>query len=353
MINLDDLDAIRGIDARGMLRLVGELPQQVAAAWQQVGSLALPANYRQLEQIVVAGMGGSAISGDLVAGLVSDSCRAPMVVLRDYNLPAWVNERTLLIASSNSGNTEETLAVAEAAYARDVPLLMLTGGGKLAELGTAWQVPVVRFQYAAPPRAALGYPLTLLLGILFRLGFTPDPAAELEDAMQAMGEVTAESREDVLIADNGAKQMALRLFDRLPVVYGASFLTAVARRWKGQFNENADTLAAYEELPEADHNAVVGTKVATGVLSRSTVLILSSPLFHPRTQVRIELTAELLEKRRLRVEVIEGRGQTRLAHLLSLIHLGDYVSVYLALLNDIDPFEMTPIEFLKQRMAEV
>ncbi len=352
MMNLDDMDAMASIDTRQMLRLVGELPQQVRAAWQQVGSLVLPAAYSQLDQIVVAGMGGSAISGDLVAGLVSESCRVPIVVLRDYTLPAWVNERTLVIASSNSGNTEETLAVAEAAHTRQVPLLMLAGGGKLLELAARWQVPVVRFTYAAPPRAALGYPFVLLLGILFRLGFIPDPSADLEDALQAIDEVSAESREDVLIADNGAKQMALRLFDRLPFVYGASFLTAAARRWKGQFNENADTLAGYEELPEADHNAVVGTRVATGVLSRSTVLILSSPLFHPRIQLRIELTAELLEKRRLRVEVIEGRGQTRLAHMLSLIHFGDYVSVYLALLNDIDPSEMTPIDFLKQRMAE-
>ncbi len=353
MINLDDLDVVQRIDTRGMLRLVGELPQQVAAAWQQAGDLILPAAYSRLDQIVVAGMGGSAISGDLVAGLVNDSCRAPIVVLRDYTLPAWIDEHTLLIASSNSGNTEETLAVATAAQARGVPLLMLTGGGRLAELGTTWRVPVVRFHYAAPPRAALGYPFTLLLGILFQLGYIPNPGAELDDALQAMAEVTAEAHEDVLIADNGAKQMALRLFDRLPIVYGASFLTGVARRWKGQFNENADSLAAYEELPEANHNAVVGTKVATGVLSRSTVLILTSPLFHPRTQVRIELTAELLEKRRLRVEVIEGRGQTRLAHLLSLIHLGDYVSVYLALLNEVDPSEMTPIDFLKQRMAEM
>ncbi len=353
MIDLDDLDAVASRDPRGMLRLVGELPLQVAAAWRQVHSLSLPASYAQLEQIVVAGMGGSAISGNLVAGLVADSCRAPIVVLRDYELPAWVNERTLLIASSNSGNTEETLAVAAAAQARGVPLLTLTGGGRLAELAAAWQVPLVRFQYAAPPRAALGYPFTLLLGVLFRLGFVPDPAAEIEDALQAMAEVAAESREDVLVADNSAKQMAQRLYDRLPIVYGASFLSAVAQRWKDQFNENADTLAGCEELPEADHNAVVGTKVATGVLSRSTVLILSSPLYYPRTQVRVELTAELLEKRRLRVEVIEGHGQSRLAHLLSLIHLGDYVSVYLALLNDIDPTEMTPIEFLKQRMAEM
>ena len=353
MMNLDDLEAVRRIDARGMLRLVDELPQQVAAAWQQVGRLSLPNDYRRLEQVVVAGMGGSAISGDLVAGAVSDSCTVPIAVLRDYVLPAWVNERTLVVASSNSGNTEETLAAAQAAHARGVPLLILAGGGTLAEYGAAWRAPVVRFDYAAPPRAALGYPFTLLLGILFRLGFIPDPSSGLEDAIQAMGEVAAEARVDVPIAENSAKQLALRLHDRLPVIYGASFLAAVARRWKGQFNENADTLAAYEELPEATHNAIVGTKVATGLLSRSTVLILASPLCHPRTQIRIELTAELLERRRIRVETIEGRGQTRLGHLLSLVHFGDYVSVYLALLNEIDPWVVTPIEFLKQRMAEL
>jgi len=353
MPNLDDAVSYEKLDPAGMRARIAELPQQCAAAWRLAQELCLPAAYRRARQVVVAGMGGSAIGGALLNGLVADDCPAPLLSVRGYDLPAHVGADSLVVASSYSGNTEETLSVFDQAVDRGCMVLAMTTGGKLAERAEKLDLPVLRFAYRSAPRAALGYSFILLLGLLSHLGLLRDYSAAVDEAIAVLETWQQELAPKMPTKRNPAKQLALRLVDRLPVVYGAGFLGPVAQRWKGQFNENSKCWAFWEELPEIHHNAVLGYGMPDDVREEITVLMLRSPLDHPRVQARWEATEELLRQARVAQDTVWGRGESALAQMLSLIHCGDYTSLYLAVLNGVDPTAMAPIEQLKRRLAQM
>lgn len=353
MLNLDDMAAYAEVDPGGMREHIRELPQQCADAWRLVQELDLPGGYGSPRSVVVLGMGGSAIGGALLAALVADECPVPILSVGGYDLPAHVGADALVIASSYSGNTEETLSALAQAETRVSRVLAVTTGGKLATLAEENGWPLIRFKYESAPRAALGYSFTLLLGLLCRLGLLRDYGAELDEAIEVMRSWQKELVPEVPTENNAAKQLAWRLIDQLPVAYGAGFLAPVARRWKGQFNENSKNWAFWEELPELNHNAVVGYGLPNGIRERIVVLFLRSSLDHPRVQARWQATQELLSQEGVIVDVAWGRGKSKLAQMLSLIHFGDYASYYLSSLNLVDPTPVLPIDHLKQRLAEM
>ena len=352
-MNLDDPMLFSELDPGGMLERIGEAPQQCRAAWTLAQGQDLPSTYGAVRHVVVLGMGGSAIGGTLLQGLVAGECAVPITVVRGYTLPAFIRgPEYLVIACSYSGNTEETLSAFGEGSERGVRTVAITTGGKLAALAYGREIPVIRFGYRAQPRAALGYSFTLLLGLLCRLGLLRDYAGDVEEAARVMETWQAEVGPGVLGSRNAAKGLAGRLVDRLPVVYGAGFLAAVANRWKTQFNENSKHWAFFEALPELNHNAVVGFGIPRTVRDRVTVLMLRSGLDHPRVQARWDVTRELLQREGVAAGTLRGRGESRLAQMLSLIHFGDYVSFYLAMLNGVDPTPVESIAFLKRRLAD-
>jgi glucose/mannose-6-phosphate isomerase len=353
MPDLDDPIQHTQLDPQKMRERIGELPQQCADAWQLLEGWSPPDEYRSPTSVIVLGMGGSAIGGALLSALVADECRVPILSVGGYDVPAHVGADALVIASSYSGNTEETLSALAQPTARRSRVLAVTTGGKLADLAAENEWPAVRFSYESQPRAALGFSFTLLLGILCRLGLVRPFDADLEEGIQVMRSWQGELAPHVPTQDNAAKRLAWQLVDRLPVVYGAGFLAPVARRWKGQFNENGKNWAFWEELPELNHNAVVGYGIPKDIRDRVAVLQLRSVLDHPRVQARWEATRELLENEGVAVEAVWGRGRCQLAQMLSLIHLGDYTSYYLSLLNGADPTPVRAIEVLKRRLAEM
>ncbi len=352
-VNLDDGMVYERLDPSTMQRYIAELPRQCAAAWELARDWKLPASYGAVKQVVILGMGGSAIGGALLAGLERDVCPIPVHGVNDYTLPAYADADTLVVASSHSGNTEETLSAFGQAIERGCRLVAVTTGGKLSALAADKGIPQLQFTYPTAPRAALGYSFTLLLGLFCRLGLLPDRSGELSEAIALLETLQSQWAPNVPTAENPAKRLATRLHGRLPVIYGAGFLGAVARRWKGQFNENSKVWAFYEELPELGHNAIVGYGLPTQMREQVTVICLRSPLDHPRVQLRWEITRELLLQEGIAVETLHGQGASRLAQMLSLIHQGDYVSLYLALKNGADPTAMRPIEYLKQRLADI
>ncbi|MDY6875221.1 MAG: bifunctional phosphoglucose/phosphomannose isomerase [Chloroflexota bacterium] len=352
-MNLDDPTRFSELDPNGMLDRISELPQQCQAAWALSQRLELPPAYETVRHVVILGMGGSAIGGALLQGLVAGECNVPFTIVRDYTLPAFARGPDyMVIGCSYSGNTEETLSSFGEALERGTRPLVVTTGGKLAALAQEQAIPLIRFDYPAQPRAALGYSFTLLLGTCCRLGLLRDYSADLAGAVQMMEEWQAEIGPAVPAARNGAKQMAGQIAGRLPVIYGAGFLTTVANRWKTQFNENSKHWAFFEALPELNHNAVVGFGIPQTMREQIIVLMLRSSLDHPRVQVRWQVTRELLLREGVAVETLPGRGESCLAHMLSLIHFGDYVSFYLAMLNGVNPTMVESIAFLKQRLAE-
>jgi glucose/mannose-6-phosphate isomerase len=353
MVDLDDIAYLEHLDPDDMGARVSELPSQCREAKIAADEYSLPIEYSLVDAIVILGMGGSAIGGDLVRTLVQGECSIPIFVNRDYDLPAFVDEHALVIASSYSGDTEETLSAFTEAVERGAWPLAITTGGKLGEICTEQRFPLITFDYESQPRAALGYSFVSLLVILQKLKFIADKSAELDEAITLMEELQAEIEIEVSEKDNPAKQLARRLEGQLPVVYGAGHLSEVARRWKCQFNENSKGWAFWEVLPELNHNAVAGYDFPTTLAKEVRVLMLSSELYRPRHQVRLQVTGEILAEKGIAHEVVKIRGDSPLSQVLWAIHFGDYVSYYLAALRGVDPTPMKTIVYLKERLARV
>lgn len=351
-INLDDVALYKKQDPEGMLERIKELPGQCRQAWDAAMSFKLPADYADIDKVIILGMGGSAIGGDLAAAVASPLSPIPIVVRRDYGLPAYVDRQTLVIASSYSGNTEETLSVFQAGRERGCPLVAVTTGGKLACLSGEWETPLIIFEYRSQPRAALGYMFVCLLGILRAMGVVGRLEEEMEEALALLETEGAQLGPKIPQAKNLAKQLATELFGQLPVVIGSGPMEPVARRWKSQFNENGKAWSYFEPLPEMNHNAVSGIHFPAEMAGQTKVLFLSNPGLHPRNRLRLELTQQVFEGQGIVCRQVPIQGESRLAQILGAVQLGDYVSSYLALLNGTDPTAIADIVGLKQRMSD-
>jgi glucose/mannose-6-phosphate isomerase len=350
-MNLDDTRAFAGLDTQNYLADIDGLPGQVEQAWALGQAQRLPAGYAEAGQVLIAGMGGSAIGGTLAQALVAPECRLPIQVLRDYSLPAYVGPGTLVIASSHSGNTEETLAAAQAALERGARVVALTRGGKLGALAEAAGRPVWRFEHAGQPRAAVGFSLMLTLAVLHQAGAIGDPSPAVAQAVAAMRAQQPSLAADSPAVRNPAKRMAGQLMGRLAVIFASGTLAPVARRWKGQINELAKASAAFDELPELDHNTVVGTLFPEPLVSKYMVLFLSSAHDHARNRLRAEVTREIFMTSGFNTDAIAASGPGPLADMLTLLHYGDYVAYYLAMAYGIDPSPIPQIDYLKEQLA--
>jgi len=352
MIGLDHPSRFSSVDPQGMLGHIDHWPEQCRSAWEEVQNLAQSLVVPGFRAVVILGMGGSAIGGDLLAALVAESSPVPIQVRRDYVLPNWVGDSTLAIALSYSGDTEETLTAFETARERNCPLLALSSGGKLADLADEYGVPWLRVPYKSQPRAALGYMLTFLVGVAERLGLLPSQSDAMKEAIQTLSAQREKIGAESPMARNPAKHLALELKDRLPVIYGAGTLTPVARRWKTQINENAKSWALWEELPELDHNTVVGFGLPSPLLEHIYAVGLTSPAMHPRHRMRFEIGAELMTREGIAHREIDTQGEAPLTQVTSAVQFGDYVSYYLAMLYEVDPTTIPNIRYLKARLGE-
>lgn len=352
MIDLDDAVAVAAADPGDMLARIRDLAGQCRAAWQNAAGLALPDDYRtETTALVVLGMGGSAIGGDLVRSLAAPHAPYPIVVNRGYDLPAWVGPRTLVVASSHSGNTEETLAAADLAHARGARLVAITTGGALAQRARAWGIPLLTYQYDAQPRAVIGHSLVNMVALVERLGWLRDMGPAVEEAAGVVEALRAGCDVAVPTERNPAKQLARGLVGQLPVIYGGGLLEEVARRWKGQFNENSKAWATYEVLPESNHNGIVGYEHPAALSAQATVIFLEASSDHPRVRIRQRVTKEVLDRAGVRHHTIVSQGNSPLAQMLAVITQGDWVSYYLALLNGADPTPVATIDYLKNALA--
>lgn len=352
MVDLDDLTVYRQIDAQDMLGRIRELPLQFMDAWKLVMGFDVPVGYADANEIIIVGMGGSAIGGDLLRTYASLECEVPIVVWRDYEAPGFMDLNSLVIACSYSGNTEETLS----AYARAVGLgaqtIAITTGGTLKDIAERDAVPILLFDYKAQPRAALGYSFIPLIGILQKLGYISDKSSEVAETGLLLSDMVAKLDIGVPTAKNPAKQLAIKLLDRLPVVYGAGFLSEVARRWKTQLNENGKCWAFHEVLPELNHNAVLGYELPAAVNKAAFLIMLVSQSLHNRVLRRYRITEDILKKAGVEYQYVESEGSSTLAQMMSSILVGDFVSYYLAILAGVDPSPVEVISFLKTELAK-
>jgi glucose/mannose-6-phosphate isomerase len=352
-MNLDDLDHFKQLDSLNMLGEINNLPDQLGFAYQLGLKLDLP-EWKDFRQVLIAGMGGSAIGADLLASYCASLCPIPVSVHRDYGLPLFARgAETLVICSSHSGNTEETLDAFELARKAGCRMIAVSTGGELAKRAKENNVPVWTFEHKGQPRAAAGFSFGLLLAIFQRLGFIPDQKDAIDDAIAAMKRSQQHMQPQVPTVKNPAKRYAGQLMGRWVTVMGSGLLAPVARRWKGQINELAKAAANFEFLPEADHNTLAGTINPEEVLNPHTMtFFLTAPSDHPRNHVRTGLTKNAFMLGGLNTDTAGARGETPLAHMWTLILFGDYMAYYLAMAYGVDPTPIPALAEFKEMMAE-
>ncbi len=349
---LNDIDYMYGADGKGMFRSLADLAHQCSTAcWDLSGGVDLPP-VEAVSSVVVTGLGGSAIGGDLLRVYCLDRCPVPVLVNRDYVMPGFTGGDTLVFAVSYSGNTEETLSAYREARERGATVIVLTTGGKLMEMAERDGVPVIRVPAGIAPRSASGFLFIPTLRVMERLGFLTGIAGEVESLVGHLKVLYEHLRPEVPVEKNPAKQMALKLYNRIPVIWGSSGTTeVVAQRWKGQINENAKAPAYWNVFPELNHNELVGFQFPKSILKNIHVVILRDDQDHPRVRKRIEITREIISGAVAGITDARASGGGRLARTYSLIYSGDYTSLYLAMLYGVDPGPVEVIDQLKNRMA--
>lgn len=350
-IMLDQTETYEKLDPEGMGSRIRELPETILNAWNQAEAFAVP-EYAGIDKVLILGMGGSAIGGDLVRRLLMEESKAQITVLRDYDLPGWVDERTLVVGSSYSGNTEETLSAFTQALETPAKKLVITTGGRLLELAEEHGIPAFVFDYKAQPRAAVAWGVFPLLSFLVRFGLAGDKNADVSEAAVVTEQFARKIEPVKPLSHNLAKETAYKFYGRIPVIYGAGIAVEVAYRWQTQFNENSKQWAFAQVLPELNHNAIAGYQLPEALVPSLSVIMLRSNHLSPRIIRRMQVSAELLTRAGARVGYGDGRGISPLAQMMSLVLLGDYVSYYLALLNNADPSPVENIAYLKQKLAE-
>jgi len=347
---LDDPKRSRACDPSGLLGVALSLPRQIREGWALGRSAPLPKLPKAAAHLIVCGMGGSAIGGDLIAGYLAPTCPIPIVVVRGYEVPGFVGPRSLVIAASYSGNTEETLAAVAQAQRAGATVFAITSGGQLAR---AAKDACVVVPGGLAPRAALGYLMLPALAALERWELAGPSALEVEEAASVLEDIAAEWGPEVPAMRNPAKHLAERLAGRVPAVYAASpGLEAAARRWKCQFNENSKTLATWNVFPELNHNETVGWGAPAGLASHFAVVLLLDGTEPPRLARRLRLTSDLALGPAAGVHEVSARGRGRLARVLSLVLMGDLVSIYLAYLRGVDPMPIEIIDAIKEGLRE-
>jgi glucose/mannose-6-phosphate isomerase len=343
-----DAAACAAVDSTGQIGEALGLSEHLVDALWRVDSAAI-APVDALGGLIVAGMGGSSVGGRLAAGALGPRLRRPLALAMGYDIPSWIGSETLVLCSSYSGSTEETLATYDAAKAVGAPRLVATTGAELAERARADGVPVIPLPAGFQPRAAVGYSLVTALEAATLCGAAPSLRGEVEAAATLATGLAREWGPDGA-EDGEAKRLARALHGTFPVITGAGLTASVAYRWKCQINENAEIPAFASKLPEHDHNEIVGW---AGAERRLSAVFLEDPQAEERVERRVEVTAELAAEGAAVVERVSARGETRLERLVSLVLLGDLVSLYMAVLRGVDPVNVRAVDVLKDRLAAI
>ena len=348
---LDDVSQIRSLDSQDQFGMVGDLAAQVRDAYA-AGCNVIEHGDGELGGIAVAGMGGSAVGGDLIASAYIDSMQSPMATVRGYRLPEWITNRSLVFAVSYSGNTEETISCLGQALERGCRIVAVSSGGRVSQIARGHGLPLIEVPASLQPRAAMGFLSIPIAACLESLGLAADVEADVQETAGVLALLAELYGPEVPAVENPAKRLAASLYEKIPVVYGSEVTAVPAMRWKTQINENAKALAFHNEFPELNHNEIVGWGRPDGLMPRFRVIYLKDEQQHPQNRKRMEVTGELLKSYVDGVIEHQSSGRSRLARAFSSAYLGDYASLYLAVLYGIDPSPVDRIESLKKRLIE-
>jgi glucose/mannose-6-phosphate isomerase len=346
-------EEIHATDPDGMYTLIRNFPEQVEEAVAIGKNATVAIRTRGIENIVMCGLGGSAIGGDMLRSYLADELRVPFLVNRGYTLPSFVGKKSLVIISSYSGNTEETNACHKEAMRRGSRLLCISSGGLVERTARRRKQPHIRVPGGPSPRAALGYSFFPLLMVLAKLKFIAEKRREIRETI-ALLRAKAEEYGNPESVTNKALQLARQLHGRIGVIYSSTErLDAVNTRWRGQIAENAKQLAWGHVVPEMNHNELVGWNVLREPMREMQVIFLRDKEEHTRVAVRLDITKRIISDYTPHITEVWSEGTSRLARLFSLVHLGDWVSFYLAILNKQNPMPVKVIDYLKEELSKL
>lgn len=348
-----NLKNIRAIDKLDMLSLLLDFPKQCEDARLIADTLSLKFDKGDFNKIVFLGIGGSAIGADLVRSYLCLELKVPILVLRGYTLPAYVDSSTLVFAVSYSGNTEETLSAFYDVGKRGAALIAISSGGALKEAALKDNLAFIQIPKGLPPRCALGFLSIIPLCVLAKMGLISNVGQHINQVIATLGELRNNSlNPNIGFKDNIAKALACQLLNRFAVIYSDStHFDVCATRLRGQLAENSKALSSSHVLPEMNHNEIVGWSNPGRLFKNFLVILLRDKDTHPRVAKRMDITKDILKKQGVKVVEVWSRGEGLLSRIFSLIYIGDFVSYYLAILYGIDPTPVERITYLKDRLA--
>ena len=341
---------MKKIDKKHMLSFCVDASRHYGEASRLAKTLSL--DFPEPENIMVAGMGGSAIGGELLKDWARDKAAVPIDVCREYSLPAYADENTLVFVVSYSGETEESLSVFLDALKRGCMTVCISSGGKLREFAKKLNVPHLLVPTGMAPRATLPYLFLPLLVLLEKIGLVSNVTSEVSESVKVLKVVSSENSPSKPLDGNYSKTLASAVNGTVPVIYGFSFYRAVAQRFKTQFNENSKVPAKWETFSELNHNEIVGWEAAGKLAKHFSTVFIRDAEEPTEVRKRIEITEKLVHQQGLKVFEVQGLGKSRLAKMCSVICIGDFASVYLALLRGIDPTPVKTISLLKEKLEE-
>lgn len=351
---LDNLKQISEIDKSKMLDLIERFPEQIKTTYD-IENPSILGSYLKIDNIIISGMGASAISGDIIQSLFLDKIDIPIFVNRQYNLPKWANKNTLLISQSYSGNTEETISTFKNGYQKRCKIIGISSGGKLQELCEKSEIPFIKIPPGIPPRTATGYMLFSTIFAFNKIGILKNEMdSEIQETITIVNDLRNNIKKDVPENENISKQLAKKILNTIPQIYGFEFYTPIAKRWCTQFNENSKIICRYDEVPECNHNDIVGWSSNPEISKKfSCILFRDSDNETVYISKRIDFMKKLFEEVSANVIEIQVKGKKRLAKMIYSMYLGDFTSCYLAFLRGVDPTPVDAITELKSQIAKI
>ncbi|MBS7647637.1 MAG: bifunctional phosphoglucose/phosphomannose isomerase [Candidatus Bathyarchaeia archaeon] len=348
---LDNLAKIKEIDKDGMLHFYVNAPEHYKKAFEIAQKIKV--DYSKPKAIIVAGMGGSAIGGEILKDWGRDVLTIPIEVCREYTLPAYANRETMTFVISYSGETEETLGCFLDAIKKECQIFCICSGGTLLKAAEEFGIPALRIPAGIPPRAALPYLFAPMLILLEKLGLISTVREGISEAISALKQICDENAPEKPVKENLSKTLAVKVNGTIPVIYGFGFYRSVAQRFKQQFNENSKVPAFWNAFPELNHNEIVGWESVEKPAKFFSAVFIRDENESPEEKCRIEATKDLISGATKGVYEVWGRGRGKLAKILSSILVGDFTSVYLAILRGIDPTPVESISTLKKKLEKI
>jgi len=344
---------IKKFDKSNMLDLLLDFPLQCKIAQELARNAQILIPKQDFTKILFSGMGGSSIGADLVRSYLYFESKLPILVFREYDLPNFVDDKTLVFIISYSGNTEETISAYQQAKEKNASIIIISSGGILKEYALKEKITFIEIPKDLPPRASLGYLSIIPLCILARLGLIKEVDNLIKELIEDLTKLKEKINPKRGLKENPAKYIASKIFNKIVFIYSASVnFDVCAVRLRCQLNENAKCLASSHFFPEMNHNEIVGWQNPKKMFKNFIVLLLRDNLVHPRVNKRIEITKQIFKKEEIEIIELYSEGRNLLSRIFSLIYMGDFLSFYLAILYQIDPTPVERITYLKNELAK-